>query len=623
MRPPALWAAVLLSACFEPRYPPGNPCAEDGWCPPGQVCNGGVCQFPGFPPPPPPSPPDAAPPDAIAREDARLAALVPWAGALDPSFQPDITNYELTVSQIIDEISWEARPNHPEATVSIKNMAVPVASSSERTPVIDGRQEILVEVTAPAGNTLTYTVTVTREVGPPTQQVRLKAMPSGADDNLGFGVALWGDTLAVGAPYESSSATGVNGDDDDGDAYHSGAVYVFHRGNSGWVKEGFLKPADKDLRSTCEADRDDCDEFGLFVALDGDTLAVGAYGDDSRSMADPADDSLKDSGAVYVFRRSGTAWRQEAYLKASNPGQGDRFGLRLALHGDTLIVGAPFEDSASRGVNQEQDDEGAIDSGAVYVFRRDETATWAQEAYLKASNTDAYDAFGFSVAVTDDLIAASAHHEDSNAIGIDGGQGNDPTGENSGAVYLFRRSGPAWVQEAYVKPSNTDAGDEFGFRVAASGGLVVVGARHESSNATGVDQMDGQNDNSASSSGAAYVFGWNGQRWEQRGYLKASNTEAGDRFGSSVAAQGSLVAVGAPHEGDNEVDSNDETGAVYLFRCAAAPRCVPLAYLKAQDAKAQDQFGLSVSLGPNGLLVGAPFEGPGDGENSGAAYLFQ
>ncbi len=626
MRPVALWAAVLLSACFDPRYPPQNPCGEDGWCPPRQMCIEGFCRLPGFPPPPPPlvdASPDAT---AAAPDDSRLALLAPSAGVLAPPFDPDVTEYALSISQIVGGIGWMLRPNHPQATVRIDGMNVMAGMAPPPILIPGATQQILIEVTAPEGNVRSYTVTVNRDGGI-EQSLYAKASNTGSLDTFGWSVALGGGRVVVGAPLEDSSTTGVNGNQGSDGALDSGAVYVFRRSETSWVQEAYLKPAASGAG----------DEFGLAVALDDDTLAVGAYGDDSSTGDDPSNNGLANSGAVYVFRRSGTTWTQEAYLKASNPGNGDEFGLRLALHGDTLVVGAPYEDSGSRGVNQEQDDESVTNSGAVYVFRRT-GASWTQEAYLKASNAGAEDLFGYSVAVSGDLLAASARYEDSGASGVDGNQA-DETAADSGAVYLFRRTGTTWAQEAYVKASNTGAGDEFGYRVAASDQLVVAGALRESSNATGVDG-DGQND-LAPASGAVYVFGQDpGQEWRQRGYLKAPSTDAEDLFGTSVAVRGDLVAVGAPGEDSSSsgVDGNPSdnsvpnSGAAYVFRCTAT--CVSLAYLKASNTSEDDAFGHNLSWGVDGLLVGAPYEdsmavGAGGSQsddsitNSGAAYLFR
>ena len=129
------------------------------------------------------------------------------------------------------------------------------------------------------------------------------------------------------------------------------------------------------------------------MAVSGDTVVVGAIGEDSNATGvngDQSDNSATDSGAAYVFVRSGTNWSQQAYLKASNTGAGDHFGISVAVSGDTVVVGAHGEDSNATGVNGNQSDNSAIDSGAAYVFVRSGT-NWSQQAYLKASNTGADD----------------------------------------------------------------------------------------------------------------------------------------------------------------------------------------------------------------------------------------
>jgi hypothetical protein len=394
------------------------------------------------------------------------------------------------------------------------------------------------------------------------QDAYVKASNTGAGDRFGVSVALSGDTLAVGAPDEDSAAQGVGGDQADDSASESGAVYVFRRTGRAWLQEAYVKAS-----STGAGDR-----FGYRVALSGDTLAVGADEEDSASQGvggNQADDSATGSGAVYVFRRTGTAWQQEAYVKASNTGAGDNFGTSVALSGDTLAVGARYEDSASQGVGGDQAGGSARDSGAVYVFRRTGTA-WQQEAYVKASNTGVGDSFGRSVALSGDTLAVGAPWEASAAQGV-GGDQTDNSALYSGAVYVFRRAGTAWQQEAYVKASSTGANDFFGFSVALSGDTLAVGAYLEDSAAQGVG--GDQADDSATDSGAVYVFRRTGTAWLQEAYVKASSTGASDYFGVSVALSGDTLAVGAYREasaaqgvgGDQADDSAAESGAVYMF----------------------------------------------------------
>jgi len=260
---------------------------------------------------------------------------------------------------------------------------------------------------------------------------------------------------------------------------------------------------------------DSGDTFGDAVSLSGDgaTLAIGASSEDSNG--NEADNSVTNSGAVYIFVRSSGGWSQEAYIKASNPDASDGFGGAVALSadGNTLAVGATGEDSNATGINGNEADNSAASAGAVYVYSRSGT-TWSQQAYVKASNTGANDQFGVSVTLSDDgnTLAVGAFNEDSNATGIDGNQA-DNSAAAAGAVYVFTRSGTAWTQQAYIKASNTEAQDLFGVRLSLSGdgNTLAVGATGEDSNATGID--GNQADNSASRAGAAYVFTRSGTTW--------------------------------------------------------------------------------------------------------------
>jgi len=259
------------------------------------------------------------------------------------------------------------------------------------------------------------------------------------------------------------------------------------------------------------------DRFGRSVALsgDGNTLAVGAVGEGSAAIGangDQADNNANFAGAVYVFTRdTGGVWTQQAYVKSSNTDAVDRFGESVALSddGNTLAVGAGREDSAAIGVFGNQADNNASAAGAVYVFTRDSGGVWTQQAYVKASNTEADDRFGRSVALSGDgnTLAVGAGLEDSATIGVNGDQA-DNSAFNAGAVYVFTRdTGGVWTQQAYVKASNTDAGEDFfgqSMALSGDGNTLAVGAFGERSAATGVN--GDQADNSASVAGAVYVF---------------------------------------------------------------------------------------------------------------------
>ncbi|MDA0244329.1 MAG: Ig-like domain-containing protein [Chloroflexi bacterium] len=390
----------------------------------------------------------------------------------------------------------------------------------------------------------------------------LKASNTGAGDWFGDVMAVDGDTVVVGARYEDSTATGVNGDQADNSALDSGAVYVFTRTGGVWSQQAYLKASNTGAR----------DQFGNAVAIDGDTVVVGAYWEESSATGvngDQGNNSATKSGAAYVFTRTGGVWSQQAYLKASNTGVDDWFGHAVAVEGDTVVVGAVWEASSATGIDGDQADNSAPKSGAAYVFNHT-GGVWSQQAYLKASNTGADDQFGASVAVDGDTVVVGALYEDSNATGSDGDQA-DNSAPDSGAAYIFTRTGGVWSQQVYLKASNTGLDDVFGNAVAIDGDTMVVGARGEASNATGVN--GDQADNSAANSGAAYLFTRTAGVWSQQAYLKASNTGAGDLFGRTVAIDGDTMVVAAPVEdsnatgvdGDQADNSAPDSGAAYIY----------------------------------------------------------
>ena len=394
-----------------------------------------------------------------------------------------------------------------------------------------------------------------------SQQAYLKASNTGGGDAFGTSIAISGDTVVIGAPSEDSNATGVNGDQTDNSLENTGAAYVFVRNGSTWSQQAYLKASNTGA----------FDGFGRTVAISGDTIVVGASGEDSNATSvngDQTDNSLISPGAAYVFVRSGTTWSQQAYLKASNTGEDDRFGVSVAISGDTIVVGANQEDSNATGINGDGSNNTAPNSGAAYVFVRSGTM-WSQQAYLKASNPGAFDNFGVSVAISDNTVVIGANFEASSATGVNGDQSNN-SASGAGAAYVFTRNGTMWSQQAYLKASNTEPDDRFGLSVAISGDTIVAGANIEDSSATGVD---GTQDNGADASGAAYVFVRSGSTWSQQAYLKASNTETGDRFGAAVGVSGTTVVVGATSEdsiatgvnGDQSDNTASTAGAAYVF----------------------------------------------------------
>jgi hypothetical protein len=426
----------------------------------------------------------------------------------------------------------------------------------------------------------------------------VKASNTGVSDLFGYAIALSadGNTLAVGAYDEDSNASGINGDQGNNSANRAGAVYVFARVSGTWTQQAYIKG------STTSAG----DSFGWSVALsaDGTTLAVGAVDDDPAG-------GFPSGGSVYVFTRTGAAWSEQAALPAT-AAVGARLGWSVALsaNGDTLAAGAPNGGAGSY----------------VNLYTRT-VSTWSKQATLTASNAGATDLFGSAVTLAADgnTLAVGAPNEASNATGINGDQTNNLS-PGAGAVYLFTRGAGIWSQQVYMKASNTGFGDQFGSAVSLSsdGTLLAVGAPNENSNATGIG--GDQTNNTASGSGACYLFAHSGSTWSQSDYVKASLRSG--RFGDAVAfsADGNSFVVGAT------VDAS--AGAAFVFvRSNGSWR--QQAYLKPPNVSPSDRFGSGVAISADGATIavaadsedgaatgiGGDWNSEGAG-NSGAVYLY-
>jgi len=376
----------------------------------------------------------------------------------------------------------------------------------------------------------------------------------------------------IGAPAESSASAAINGTQSNNASLLAGAAYVFVRNGQTWQQQAYIKPSIINVG----------DNFGVTVSLnaDGNTLAVGATGEDSAATGingNQTDNSVNSSGAAYVFTRSNQNWQQQAYVKASNTGEQDRFGnaVSLSADGNTLAIAAIREDSAATGINGNQNSNTATGAGAVYVFRRT-SEIWQQQSYIKASNTDRLDMFGSSISLSADgqALVVGAPSENSADVGVNGRESDNSLG-NSGAAYVFSLVNGNWQQQAYLKASNTAVADAFGTAVTtnATGTVLAVSAINEASSVTGIN--GNQNDNFAFSAGAVYVFENSNGVWQQQAYVKASNTGDRDEFGAalSISADGNSLAVSAEAEASaaDGVNGNQNdnaafgAGAVYLY----------------------------------------------------------
>ena len=357
--------------------------------------------------------------------------------------------------------------------------------------------------------------------------------------------------------------------------------------------------------------------YGESVAISADTAVIGARGDDDLGT---------NAGAAYVYVRSGSKWKRQAKLFASDGAQSDGFG-NVTICGHTIVVGAPG------------DDDNGSNSGSAYVFVRTGT-TWTEQAKLLASDGESFDFFG-AVSVSNDTVVVGASGEDDNGPGagaayvfvrngttwseeakllasngaagdelgicslfadtvVIGARGADPNGLASGAAWVFVRTGTSWSEQAQLAPSEGKTNDQFGFSVSLSGDTAVIGAP--------------QDDGKALNAGSAYVFERTGTTWTEHTELFASDAAANDHFGA-VSVSGAVVAIGAPHDDTK----GTESGASYVFRRNGTSWSEE-AKLLASDGSADDWFGAFVALSGDTIVTGAPFAGPSP-NSVGAAYI--
>ena len=483
-----------------------------------------------------------------------------------------------------------------------------------------------------------------------SHQQKLVASNAVAGEEFGISVDIQGDTVLAGA------VDGLNPIPN----FVSGLGYVFQRTGTVWNQQQIISAADAELN----------DRFGRAVALDGDRVAIGAMADD--------DNGLNNSGSVYTFRiRTNPANKLVAFDRTVDA----RFGIALAVSGDTLVVGAPFHDH-SVALNDNK--------GAAYVYRRN-ADSWSLEQQLLASNAANDDHFGWSVDISGDSIVVGAPHRNG-------------TFSNSGAAYTFKRIGTVWIQQQQLTGQTPAANDDFGTAVAIDNNRIAVGVPGRAATIMSIPLADagvvevfdfgttwtyqgrlvastitnrfgrsldvyGNTIVAADLTSDAYVFAnsgswtqqqilnqlpapvsavalfgntiaagssmdtdkgvdagaintwtWNGSAWIDNGKRYASDAGPGAKFGESLALYGDQLLVGAP--GDDEAGSN--TGAGYVFRNAGGS-WLQRGKIIANDAELDDRLGggspRAVALNLDALIVGAHLEDVGgSGTNYGAVY---
>ncbi|BBO80801.1 hypothetical protein DSCO28_13670 [Desulfosarcina ovata subsp. sediminis] len=322
------------------------------------------------------------------------------------------------------------------------------------------------------------------------------------------------------------------------------------------------------------SDGEDGDSFGISVAIDGDTAIIGAFLDDESGTGNYV-------GSAYIFTRNGNGiWTEQQKLMASDGTQGNTFGWSVAIDGDTVIIGAPehYFDYGDPG-------------GAAYVFTFS-GSTWTEQQKLTASDGAQADSFGTSVAIDGDTAIIGADF-------VDGDK------SDSGAAYVFTRSGSIWTEQQKLTASEEVEDELFGSSVAIDGVTALIGADAICATVPAVPVP-----------GAAYVFTLSGSTWTEQQKLTASDGEIRDSFGTSVAIDGDTAIIGAYH-GDGNVD---DQGAAYVFTRSGSI-WTEQQKLTASDGAQSDSFGTSVAIDGDTAIIGA-CHGDGNVDDQGAAYVF-
>ena len=530
-------------------------------------------------------------PDGYAGEGLQgcvpqLTMLKPSCGELVPPLAPGVYEYRLRVPLLCHGVTVESEaPANTRLTVN-DEVLTESSATWPLSAVKYGETPWVVELSSEFGIAAKYNIVVERTG---SQDAYIKASNADAEDRFGFSIAAAGDELFVGAPWEDGASLDEPGDNS---AANSGAVYGFVRGADGWVQTIYLKPS---RVIAGEA-------FGTSVRLAGDTLFVGAVGQDPLQWWPAGSFPRSSTGAVYVFTRSNGTWTQTARLTPSAALSGDIFGWVIASHENTLAVGAPGESAGS-----------LPKSGAVYIFQL-EAGAWVEKQRLQPPTAPNGGNFGMALALDAGRLLVGAP--------------TDSTREfQGGTAYVFTQpsAGAPWRLERRLDPATPVAESTYGWRVAMAGDSAMIAA-------PGLVLSGPQ--------GLVHIFDQRSGDWMARDSKAAAFPSDSNLYGGGLALSESVLVVGANGdssgasgvEADGSRQDAYQSGAVYLY-ARTNERWELTTYLKASNPDPDDQFGVQVASSPAGVFAAAPYEGSaargvnGDqGSNvalkSGAVYVF-
>lgn len=526
--------------------------------------------------------------------NAFLSDLTLSEGQFSPSLEQDIvsiTGYEVTVPYLSSSISLTATLADENASFTI-NGANQV-SGEPSSDIILSEGDNIIDIVVTAQNEIMqqiYQLKVKRSIEEAfAHYTYFKATNTDAGDEFGAGVAMWGNTLVIGAPGEGSSATSVNGDQTNNSAIDKGAAYVYEKDEEGiWNFHSYLKPSG------------DVNRFAFRTAIYGDNIAVRAATETGE-------------GVINIFRKNSSGdWSSSHVIDYPNGVDGFSFGGNLILFNNTLFISAATD---VNGVTDVDDPDYALyeNSGAVFVFKLSDNIDVAPilTDYIVASDRKRNDYFGSSMALSGSTLA----------IGL-------TRGGSGGSVYIYTFKDDGWSEQKQINETVSFTGNPSSFTplsLSLSGDTLAIG-KHTTGTYSSLIFTRGTSSN-----------------WTQQAYLEPDNydrTAQADRFGSPVFISGDTLVVGSSFEdsassnidGATNRDSPD-SGAAYLFTRDEAGLWTQKHFIKAPNTDSNDQFAGSFAGYSNNLLFSSIFEDSnatfntgGESDNSsgdaGAAYLY-
>lgn len=413
-------------------------------------------------------------------------------------------------------------------------------------------------------------------------------------DLFGGAVAISGNYAIVGAYTEDEDATGMN------TLNNSGSAYLFERdANGNWVE----------MQKIVASDRGDGDRFGSAVAISGDYAIVGAFFEDEDLTGG---NTLTYSGSCYIFEKDGSgSWSEVQKIVAPVRAADDRFGYSVSISGNQILVGAYFEDDDAAEVNT------SYRAGSAYIYERDGTGVWGFAQKIVASDREANDEFGKSVAIYDNYIIVGAYHEDDDVAG-------NNSLNHSGSAYIYEKNGAGvWNEVQKIVAADRGEDDGFGVSVAISNNYVIIGALYE--------DEDTLNGNTFSNAGSAYVFERDGSgSWNEAQKIVASDRASDDEFGYSVSISEDFAIVGANYEDEDTLNGNtlSDAGSAYIYKRDGSGNWNEYQKIVASERAVEDYFGFSVAISGDYIIVGAYLEDEdATGGNTlnlaGAAYIHE